>query len=85
MHGAATKQMPSVAKLLAERGAKIGIWNQENVMGWTPLRIAAGVYRAQNFRFDVPTTRAIQDLMVAAGVSTRLEAATTITGALPQK
>jgi ankyrin repeat protein len=85
MHGAATKQMPSVVKLLAERGAKIDIWNEENSMGWTPLRIAAGVYRAQNFRFDVPTTKAIQELMVAAGVSTKLEAATTITNVLPEK
>jgi hypothetical protein len=54
-------------------------------MGWTPLRIAAGVYRAQNFRFDVPTTKAIQEVMVAAGVSTKLEAGTTITSALPEK
>jgi ankyrin repeat protein len=85
MHGAATKQMPSVVKLLAERGARIDIWNEENSMGWTPLRIAAGVYRAQNFRFDVPTTKAIQEVMVAAGVSTKLEAGTTITSALPGK
>jgi ankyrin repeat protein len=85
MHGAATKQMPSVVKLLAERGANIDIWNDENSMGWTPLRIAAGVYRAQNFRFDVPTTKAIEELMVAAGVSTKLEAGSTITGALSQK
>jgi hypothetical protein len=85
MHGAATKQMPSVVKLLAERGARIDIWNEENSMGWTPLRIAAGVYRAQNFRFDVPTTQAIQEVMVAAGVSTKLEAGTTITSALPGK
>ena len=54
-------------------------------MGWTPLRIAAGVYRAQNFRFDVPTTKAIQELMVAAGVSTKLEAGTTITSALSRE
>jgi ankyrin repeat protein len=85
MHGAATKQMPSVVKLLAERGANIDIWNDENSMGWTPLRIAAGVYRAQNFRFDVPTTKAIEELMIAAGVSTKLEAGSTITGALSQK
>jgi hypothetical protein len=84
MHGAAIKQMPSVVKLLAERGARIEIWNEENDMGWTPLRMAAGVYRAQNFRFDVPTTKAIRDLMIAAGVSTKLEAGTTITNVLPE-
>lgn len=56
-----------------------------NSMDWTPWRIAAGVYRAQNFRFDVPTTKAIQELMVAAGVSTKLEAATTNTNVLSEK
>jgi len=85
MHGAAIKQMPSVVKFLAEKGAKVEVWNRQNSDGWTPLRIAAGVWRAGNFRFDVPTTKAIQELMVAAGVSTQLEAGTTITGAFPAK
>jgi ankyrin repeat protein len=85
MHGAAIKQLPSVVKFLAEKGAKIEVWNQPNSNGWTPLRIAAGVYRAGNFRFDVPTTKAIQELMVAAGASTELEVATTVTGAFPVK
>jgi hypothetical protein len=43
------------------------------------------VYRAGNFRFDVPTTKAIQELMTAAGVSTQIEAGSTITGAFPAK
>jgi uncharacterized protein len=85
MHGAAIKQMPSVVKFLAEKGAKIEVWNQQNSDGWTPLRIAAGVWRAGNFRFDVPTTKAIQELMAAAGLSTRIEAGTTITSAIPTK
>jgi hypothetical protein len=54
-------------------------------MGWTPLRIAAGVYRAQNFRFDVPTTKAIQEAMAAAGLPTDIEAGSTITAALPER
>ena len=33
MHGAAIKQMPSVVKLLAERGAKIDIWNRGKCHG----------------------------------------------------
>lgn len=85
MHGAAIKQLPSVVKFLAEKGAQIDVWNQDNANGWTPLRIAAGVYRAGNFRFDVPTTKAIQELMTAAGVSTQLEKGTTVTSANPAK
>jgi ankyrin repeat protein len=85
MHGPAIKHMPSVVKFLAERGAKVEVWNRQNSDGWTPLRIAAGVYRAGNFRFDVPTTKAIQEVMAAAGLSTQIEAGTTITSAIPAK
>src|SRR5262249_50723651 len=45
MHGAAFKQVPAVAQYLAQRGARIEIWNRKNAQGWTPLRIAAGVFR----------------------------------------
>jgi uncharacterized protein len=85
MHGAAMKQMPSVVKLLAERGAKPELWDSQNDKGWTPLRIAAGVYRSGNFRFDAPTAKAIQELMVAAGLSTELEKGTTVTSAVLEK
>ena len=85
MHAAAMKQMPAVVKFLSENGAKIEIWNDENSDGWTPLRIAAGVWRSLNFRFDAPTTKAIEELMVAAGVSTNLDAGTTITSVIPTK
>ena len=72
-------------KFLSENGAKVDVWNEENSDGWTPLRIAAGVWRSLNFRFDAPTTKAIQELMVAAGVSTELTAGTTITSVIPTK
>jgi ankyrin repeat protein len=85
MHGAATKQMPLVVKLLAERGALPVMWNSPNDMGWTPLRIAVGVWRAGNFRFDAPTAKAIQEIMVAAGFSTELEKGTTVTSAVLDK
>jgi ankyrin repeat protein len=73
MHGAAYKQFPSVVKLLAESGADIGIWNQKNKLGWTPLRIAAGVFRTSNFRFSDPTADALREIMIAAGASVELE------------
>jgi ankyrin repeat protein len=85
MHGAATKQMPAVVKLLAERGATPTLWDSQNSSGWTPLRIAVGVWRAGNFRFDAPTAKAIQELMVSAGLSTELAAGSTVTSAVLEK
>jgi ankyrin repeat protein len=85
MHGAAMKQMPSVVKLLTDHGAKPELWDSQNDKGWTPLRIAVGVWRAGNFRLHAPTAKAIQELMVAAGLSTELEKGTTVTSAVLDK
>ena len=82
MHAAALKNMPSVVNYAAGHGAKVEVWNIQDSHGWTPLRIATGVWRATNFRFDVPTMKAIQAVMVAAGVPADIEAGTTITGAI---
>lgn len=73
MHGAAYKQFPSVVQFLADKGAKIDIWNTKNSLGWTPLRIAEGVYRGDNFRFSPPTAGVLRQVMSAAGVSTVVE------------
>src|SRR5439155_7998536 len=50
MHGAAYKFLPSVVRLLADKGADISIWNQKNELGWTPLNIAEGVQRGNHIR-----------------------------------
>lgn len=73
MHGAAYKQLPLVAQYLAGRGANVEIWNRKNKSGWTPLRIAAGVFRTANFRFSDPTADMLRKIMSAAGVSTELQ------------
>lgn len=67
MHGAAYKSLPKVAKLLAAKGATIGLWNQKNDKGWTPLLIAQG-FRPGNFKPSVPTITAISEIMRANGV-----------------
>lgn len=67
MHGAAYKNLPKVAKLLAARGAKIEVWNQKNNKGWTPLLIAQG-FRPGNFKPDTATIAAISEVMRANGV-----------------
>ncbi|HXG46979.1 MAG TPA: ankyrin repeat domain-containing protein [Methylomirabilota bacterium] len=67
MHGAALKNLPRVVQFLADRGAKIEIWNRENKYGWTPLLLAEG-YRPGNFKPSFETTAAIEKVMRAAGV-----------------
>jgi ankyrin repeat protein len=68
MHGAAYKNMPKVVQFLADKGAKIEIWNRKNKYGWTPLLIAEG-HRPGNFKPSAETIAALQRVMLAAGVS----------------
>lgn len=68
MHGAAYKNLPAVVQLLADKGAKIDIWNQKNKYGWTPLAIAEG-HRPGNFKPSFETIAALHRVMLAAGVT----------------
>src|SRR6266498_3959827 len=67
MHGAAYKNLPKVVQFLADKGAKIEVWNRTNKWGWTPLRIAEG-YRPGNFKPSAETIAALHRVMLAAGV-----------------
>lgn len=68
MHGAAYKNYPAVVELLAQKGAKIDVWNRKNKFGWTPLLIAQG-YRFGNFKPSPTTVAAVEKVMRAAGVT----------------
>ena len=68
MHSAAYKNLPKVVQLLADKGAKISVWNQKNKQGWTPLTIAEG-YRFGNFKPSPETVAVFRRVMLAAGVS----------------
>jgi uncharacterized protein len=68
MHGAAYKSLPNVVQLLADKGAKIEVWNRENKYGWTPLQIAEG-YRVGNFKPSAETMAAIHRVMRVAGIT----------------
>ena len=69
MHGAAYKHLPAVVSFLADRGARIGVWNQENAKGWTPWRIVAGVQRGSNIVSSTETEAAVRAVMARAGVA----------------
>ncbi len=68
MHGAAYKNLPKVVQFLANKGAKIEVWNRANKYGWTPLLIAEG-HRPGNFKPSAETVAAIHAVMRAAGVT----------------
>jgi uncharacterized protein len=67
MHGAAYKHVPSVVRLLAEKGAKVEVWNNQNKRGWTPLKIVQGIPIGMNIAGDAPTRAAILELMNGRG------------------
>ena len=68
MHGAAYKHLPKVVEFLAEAGADIGIWNQPNSKGWTPLDIVLGVHIGMNIQSSPATADAISAVIGAASV-----------------
>ena len=69
MHSAAYKNRPETIKLLADKGARIEVWNRENKYGSTPLAIAVGYRRPGSFRPQPKAEAAIREVMIAAGVA----------------
>ena len=65
MHGAAYKHVPTVVRYLAERGARIDVWNRPNSKGWTPLKITEGVQRGMNIVSSPATAAAIREVMAS--------------------
>jgi len=68
MHGAAYKSFPRIVRLLADKGAKIEVWDRPNKYGWTPMAIAEG-HRPGNFKPSPETIAALQQVMSAGGGS----------------
>jgi ankyrin repeat protein len=71
MHGAAYKHVPSVARLLAEQGAKIEVWNRPNRQGWTAYRITEGIPVGMNIAGHAATRAVLRELLDAAEKSVR--------------
>jgi hypothetical protein len=71
MHGAAYKFFPSVVRFLAEKGARVEIFNLQDEFGYDPLTIAEGVLRAptgngDHFRVSEETAAAIREVLKGA-------------------
>jgi ankyrin repeat protein len=69
MHGAAYRNHPKVVQLLADKGAKIDVWNRANKTGLTPIVIAEGFRPGLNFRPSPETVTALHRVMLAAGMT----------------
>jgi ankyrin repeat protein len=69
MHGAAYRNHPKVVQLLADRGARIDVWQRANKSGLTPLVIAEGHRPGLNFRPSPETVAALHRVLRAAGVT----------------
>ncbi len=69
MHGAAYRNHPKVVQLLADKSAKIAVWNKANKAGLTPLTIAEGHRPGLNFRPSPETVAALHRVLLAAGVT----------------
>jgi uncharacterized protein len=69
MHGAAYRNHPKVVQLLADKGAKIDVWNRKNKTGLTPIVIAEGHRPGLNFRPSPETVAALHRVMIAAGMT----------------
>ena len=63
LHGAAYRGANSIVDLLVAHGADT--FDQENVEGWTPLRIARGVFRTATFKEAPHTAVLLSELMAA--------------------
>ena len=82
MHGAAYKSFPKVVQLLADKGAKIEVWNRKNKYGWTPLSIAEG-HRPGNFKPSPETIAALH--RVSAGTTQGRPSGPAETGGIPHR
>jgi ankyrin repeat protein len=69
MHGAAYRNHPRVVQLLADKGAKVEVWDRKNATGLTPVVIAEGHRPGLNFRPSPETVAALHRVMIAAGVT----------------
>lgn len=61
LHGAAYRGANSIVRLLTDRGANT--FHVENASGWTPLRIAQGVFRTATYKEAPHTAALLTELM----------------------
>lgn len=71
LHGAAYRLAPSVMELLINAGAET--FTVKNQAGWTPLKIAAGVFRQGTYKESSQMAALLRKVMTDRGLPTALE------------
>jgi ankyrin repeat protein len=66
LHGAALRGSPEIIQFLADRGANLSA--KTKAEGWTPLRIADGVYYTGTVKLDREAGSLLRRLMLARGL-----------------
>jgi ankyrin repeat protein len=66
LHGAALRAADDIVQFLADKGAKLDVKTKEE--GWTPLRIATGVYYTGTVKLGDSTAALLRRLMQAQGL-----------------
>ena len=69
LHGAAYRGANSIVHLLVDQGADT--FHVENAAGWTPLRIAQGVFRTATFKEAPQTASLLREFMATRRTSPR--------------
>ena len=69
LHGAAYRGANSLVHLLVDQGADT--FHVENAAGWTPLRIAQGVFRTATFKEAPQTASLLREFMATRRTSPR--------------
>jgi ankyrin repeat protein len=67
LHGAALRASDDIVQFLADKGAKLDAKTKEE--GWTPLRIATGVYYTGTVKLGDSTAALLRRLMKAQGLA----------------
>ena len=66
LHGGAYRGANSIVQFLVDNGAKT--FDVKNVSGWTPLKIAEGVFRTATYK-EAPQTAALLRKIMGVGTS----------------
>jgi len=66
LHGAAKRGSPPIAQFLVEHGAEFDVYTYEE--GWTPIRIADGIFIGATVKRSDETADLLRNLMRARGM-----------------
>ena len=83
LHGAVSRLAPAVVQLLIDNGAET--FTVRNQAGWTPLHLAAGVFRQGTYKESPAAAALLRQAMAERGLPTTLEEPAAAAGEPPAR